>query len=143
MYGTYTFPVGVNISLGLDVSSGKPLTGLAANPNPNYQNGGEIPLTPRGAGFVTTDGTLDRTPFTKVLNGQASYNFKFGGRNLMLSADVFNLFNTQTPLDYNNYFETTFGVLNPDYGLRGSSGVINGQQITTPRQFRFGARFDF
>jgi hypothetical protein len=56
---------------------------------------------------------------------------------------VFNIFDTQTPLDYNNFFETTFGALNPDYGLRGSSDVINGQQLTTPRQVRIGARLEF
>jgi len=143
MYGSYSFPVGVNLALGIDVGSGKPLTGLAANPNPNYQNGGEIPLTPRGAGFVTSDGVRERTPFTKVVNGQVSYNLRLAGRNLMLAADVFNIFNTQTPLEYNNFFETTFGALNPDYGLRGSSGVVGGQQLQTPRQLRLGARFEF
>jgi outer membrane receptor protein involved in Fe transport len=143
LYGTYTFPIGVNASLGIDVSSGKPLTGLAANPNPNYQNGGEIPLTPRGIGFVTSEGFRDRTPFTTTVNGQASYDLRLAGRNLMLVADVFNIFNTQTPLDYNNFYETTFGAINPDYGLRGSSGVINGQQLLTPRQIRVGARFEF
>ena len=68
---------------------------------------------------------------------------KLGDRTLMLVADVFNIFNTQTPLDYNNFFETTFGALNPDYRLRGSSDVINRQQLTTPRQVRIGARLEF
>jgi len=40
------------LSAGLNVSSGKPLTALAANPV--YQNGGEIPLTPRVDGFLTS-----------------------------------------------------------------------------------------
>jgi len=77
------------------------------------------------------------------VNGQASCDLRLAGRNLMLVADVFNIFNTQTPLDYNNFYETTFGAINPDYGLRGSSGVINGQQLLTPRQIRAGARFEF
>jgi carboxypeptidase family protein/TonB-dependent receptor-like protein len=143
LYGTYMFPFGLSASLGLQVTSGKPLTALAANPNPNYQNGGEIPLTPRGAGFQTSDGFKTRTPFTKLLNGQASYNIRFGNRGLVLLADVFNIFDTQTPLDYDNWVESTFGADNPDFGLRGSSSVIAGQQFTTPRQIRVGARLEF
>src|SRR5262249_1403358 len=49
LYGSYLLDVGLTLSAGLNLSSGKPLTGLAANPV--YQNGGEIPLTPRGTGF--------------------------------------------------------------------------------------------
>jgi hypothetical protein len=33
------------LGIGLSMSSGVPLTALAANPN--YTNGGEIPLTPQ------------------------------------------------------------------------------------------------
>ena len=143
LYGTYIFPFGLSASMGLQVTSGKPLTALAANPNPNYQNGGEIPLTPRGAGFQTSEGFKTRTPFTKLLNGQASYNIRFGNRGLVLLADVFNIFNTQTPLDYDGWVESTFGADNPDFGKVGVSSVISGQQFTTPRQIRVGARFEF
>ncbi len=143
LYGTYVFPFGLSASAGVQITSGKPLTALAANPNPNYQNGGEIPLTPRGQGFQTSDGFKTRTPFTKTVNGQASYNIRFGDRGLVLLADVFNIFNTQTPLDYDNFVESTFGADNPDFGRVGVSSVISGQQFTLPRQIRFGARLEF
>lgn len=144
LYGTYIFPGGLTGSLGVQITSGKPLTALAANPNPNYQNGGEIPMTPRGAGFQTSDGVMTRAPFTKTVNGQASYNLRLGGnRALVLLADVFNIFNTQTPIDYDSWVESTFGAVNPDFGRVGVSSVIAGQQFTTPRQLRVGARFDF
>jgi hypothetical protein len=61
----------------------------------------------------------------------------------MLIADAFNIFNTQTILDYNAFSELQFGVPNPDFGLAGVSGVVSGQQLATPRQFRVGLRYEF
>ena len=92
-------------------------------------------------GFQTSNGFRTRTPWTKPVNMQASYNLKVGGRNLVLSADAFNLFNTQTVLDYNSFSDLQFGVPNPDFGAAGVSGVISGQQLATPRQFRVGVTF--
>ena len=91
VYGTYAFDMGLNLSLGLELESGAPLTAFAAHPI--YDTGGEIPLTARGAGFQTSNGFQTRTPWTKPVNAGASYNLKVGGRSLMLIADVFNVFN--------------------------------------------------
>jgi hypothetical protein len=68
---------------------------------------------------------------------------KVGGRDLHLIADVFNVFNTQTILDYDNFSELQFSVPNPDFGLAGKSGVVAGQQFTTPRELRVGVRYEF
>jgi hypothetical protein len=141
LYGTYAFDSGLNLALGLEVESGAPLTALAAHPV--YQGGGEIPLTPRGEGFQTSDGFLTRTPWTKPVNAQASYRLALGRRALVLSADVFNLLNTRTTLDYDSFAELSFGVSNPDFGTAGASSVVAGQQFATPRQIRLGARFEF
>jgi len=141
LYGTYAFAMGLNLSLGFELESGAPLTALAAHPV--YDSGGEIPLTPRGEGFQTTDGFQTRTPWTRPVNAGASYNVKVGGRSLLLIADAFNVFNTQTILDYDAYSEIHFGVANPDFGLAGASGVIQGQQLLTPRQIRIGVRYEF
>jgi hypothetical protein len=141
LYGTYAFDMGLNLSLGLELESGAPLTAFAAHPV--YDSGGEIPLTPRGAGFDTSSGFQTRTPWTRPVNAGASYNLKVGRRNLALIADAFNVFNTQTVLDYNNFAELQFGVPNPDFGAAGVSGVVSGQQFVTPRQIRIGARFEF
>ncbi len=141
LYGSYTFDRRVNLSLGLELESGAPLTAFAAHPV--YDSGGEIPLTVRGAGFETSDGFRTRTPWTKPVNAQASYNLKLGRRNLVLSIDAFNLFNTQTVLEYDSFAELQFGVPNPDFGAAGVSGNVAGQQLVTPRQLRIGARFDF
>jgi hypothetical protein len=141
LYGTYGFDSGVNVSVGVELESGAPLTAFAAHPV--YDDGGEIPLTPRGAGFQTSDGFRTRTPWTKPVNAEVSYRVKAGGRGLMLTADVFNLFDTQTTLEYNTFSELQFGVPNPDFGRAGVSGVVAGQQFAAPRQFRLGVRYEF
>jgi outer membrane receptor protein involved in Fe transport len=141
LYGNYTFPWGLNLGLGQVMNSGKPLTALAANPN--YTNGGEIPLTPRGEGFETIDGFKKRTPFEYDTSVHLDYGFRMGGtRRLVLLADVFNLFNLQRTTDYDNFSELELGVANPDFGRPVSQNVA-GPQFQTPRQIRFGARFEF
>jgi hypothetical protein len=141
LYGTYAFDMGLSVSLGLELESGAPLTAFAAHPV--YGGGGEIPLTVRGDGFQTTNGFQTRTPWTKPVNAGVSYTLKVGGRSLLLIADAFNLFNTQTILDYDTFSEIRFGVPNPDFGAAGVSGVLGGQRLATPRQIRIGVRYEF
>ncbi len=140
-YGTYSFGKGFNVSGGVEVQSGAPLTAFAAHPV--YDGGGEIPLTVRGAGFQTSDGFRTRTPWTKPVSAGASYNVKVSNGSLILIADVFNVFNTQTVRDYDNFAELSTRVPNPDFGAAGVSGVVSGQQFTTPRQIRIGVRYEF
>jgi hypothetical protein len=141
LYGTYAPGHRFNVSLGLDVQSGAPLTALAAHPV--YDTGGEIPLTPRGAGFETSEGFRTRTPWTKPVNAGVSYNLSLGASRLVLTADTFNVFNTQTITDYDAFAEISSGVPNPDFGTAGISGVVSGQQFSTPRQLRIGVRYEF
>ena len=142
LYGTYAFDMGLNLSIGLELESGAPLTALAAHPI--YGNGGEIPLTPRGAGFQTSDGFQTRTPWTRPISGEVSYNLKIGTNTLQLIADAFNIFNTQTILGYDDFTAVAFGVPNPDFGRAGVSSIPNtSQQFTVPRQIRLGARYQF
>jgi len=140
VFGNYTFNMGLNLGLGLTMNSGTPLTALAANPN--YTNGGEIPETPRGQGFQTVDGFRTRTPFEYNTDAHVDYAFKFGGNRLVVLADVFNLFNLQRTVGYDNFDELELGVANPDFG-KPVSETISGPQFQTPRQIRFGARFEF
>jgi hypothetical protein len=141
--GNYLFPVGLSLGAGVDLSSGAPLTPFAASPN--YTNGGEIPEAPRGSGIQTVDGFKTRTPFQSLVNLQASYQFKLGGqRNFTVLADVFNLFDTQTVLMYDQWTDLTFTNPNPDIG-KPITQVLLGKppQFQTPRQIRLGARFFF
>jgi hypothetical protein len=142
-FGNYAWNNGLSIGLGLNLSSGKPLTPLAAHPN--YFNGGEIPTAPRGSGIQTIDGFRTRTPFESQLDVQGSYNLRLGGnRTLTLLADVFNMFNQRRTLDYDSWTELGFGVPNPDFGKPISQiGTVSGPQFQTPIHVRVGARFSF
>src|SRR5262249_39475786 len=140
-YGSYALGSRLQIAGGIEVESGAPLTAFAAHPI--YDAGGEIPLTPRGAGFQTSQGFKTRTPWTSPVNARVAYTLPLGRRLLGLSGEAFNLFNTQTTLDYDSFSELQFGVRNPDFGLAGTSGVVSGQQFAAPRQIRLAARFEF
>jgi hypothetical protein len=145
VYGSTIIPFGISVGVGLNLSSGYPLTALAANPNPNYQNGGEIPMTPRGGGFQTVDGFKTRSPFESSVNAHVDYSLRFGqARRVVLLADIFNLFDQQRTVGYDNFVETSFGAPNPNFGQRVSSVLAgNPALIQTPRQVRIGARIEF
>ncbi len=132
----------LNLGLSFNGSSGTPLTPLA--PNPVYGNGGEIPTAPRGSGIQTVDGFKTRTPFTTDFDFQAAYHLRVGGmRKLTLLADIFNLFNEQTVLNYDTWTSLTFGgPPNPNFG-QPTSEILAGPQVQAPRQIRLGARFTF
>jgi hypothetical protein len=143
VFGNYQFPFGLNVGLGLNAGSGRPLTPLAANPE--YDSGGEIPTAPRGSGIQTVDGFKTRTPWLTSLDLQAAYVVRLGGvRQLTLLADAFNLLNTQTVLLYDNWTQIDSSTPNPDFG-KPISQLFGGAppQFQTPRQIRFGVRFAF
>jgi hypothetical protein len=139
VFGNYLFRFGLNVGANVALGSGKPLTELAASPV--YGSAGEIPTTPRGDGFQTVDGFETRTPFEYTTAVHADYGLHMHGLNrLVLSADVFNLFNRQNPLDYDPDLQTTFPALNPDLG---QPSRFNLSQLQVPRQIRLGVRFEF
>jgi hypothetical protein len=106
-----------------------------------YGNGGEIPEGPRGSGFQTVDGFLTRTrpEFTTAVHADYHLTLHHAQR-MVLLADVFNLFNQQRALDYDPDTQTSFPVLNPDFG---DPSRANLAQLQTPRQIRFGIRYEF
>ena len=98
-------------------------------------------MTVRGAGFTTVDGFQTRSPFEALTSVHGDWNLHLrGSGRVILSADVFNLFNQQTVLDYDPDYETTFGAINPDIG---QPSRLNLAQLQTPRQIRFGIRYEF
>ena len=132
-YGNYAFDMGLNLGGGVTVGSGRPLTAFAANPV--YDSSGEIPLTPRGEGFQTEGGFRKRAPIESDVNVHADYGFRFGGQRVVVLADVFNLFDRQGKLEYDDWTETGFGTPNADFGR-----ILAYQ---TPRQVRLGLRYEF
>jgi len=145
IFGNYVWR-DLNLGVGISLVSGKPMTPMDPNPNTNYQNGGEIPDAARGTGIQTVDGFKTRSPFQSQVDFQAAYQLKIGGvRQLSLMADIFNLFNQQTVLDYDAWTSITYGAgPNPNFGLPTTS-VLSGNppQYQIPRQIRLGVRFQF
>jgi len=142
-FGNYVFPFGLNLGGGLNVSSGAPLTPLAANPN--YSTGGEIPEAARGSGFQTIDGFRTRTPVISRVDMQASYRVPFSGSvHLTLIGDIFNLFDERTTIAYDQWTQLTGATINPDFGSPVTQ-VLPGKppQFQAPREIRLGARLTF
>lgn len=139
LFGNYQFPLAINVGAGLAITSGKPLTALAAHPV--YGSSGEIPETPRGAGFETVDGfrTRTRPQFTTSVHVDYRLN-THKSQNIVLIADAFNLFNQQRAIDYDPDTQTSFPVLNPDFGQPSRTNLA---QLQTPRQIRLGVRYEF
>ena len=140
LFGNYAMTDNFAAGMAFNASSGKPLTALAGNPN--YGNGGEIPLGPRGSGIETIDGFKTRTPFEFQVDAQASYVVRFGERRFTLLADAFNLFNLKRTVDYDAWTETIFGTANPDFG-QPVSRLVAGPAFQSPFALRVGARFEF
>ena len=139
LYTNRTFG-NLNAGIAANVGSGRSLTALASNPG--YQNAGEIPETLRGGGFQTVDGLKKSTDTEVYFDAHLDYTIKVGERRVILLADGFNLFNTQDPLDYDNYTELSFGALNPDFGTAKQGGGRS-PSYHTPFQLRIGARFEW
>ena len=142
-FGSYAFPLGLNVGVGLNAVSGAPLTPFAANPV--YDSGGEIPTAPRGSGIQTVDGFKTRTPFLTTVDLQASYRLALGKtRAITLVADLFNLFNEQKVTGYDQWTQLGFQVANPDFGLSVTE-LLSGRppQFQAPFEMRVGARLTF
>jgi hypothetical protein len=133
----------VYFGLGVIAGSGRSLTALAANPV--FGSAGDIPLTVRGEGFETSDGFRTRTPVDAEVNLHADYALRFNRdrQRLLLSVDVFNLLNRRAATYYDNWFETTPGTLNPNFGLPTLGGGAPTDSFQAPLSLRLGARFEW
>jgi hypothetical protein len=143
LYGNYTWNMGLNLGGGLNLSSGKPLTPMVANPN--YSSAGEIPAAARGTGIQTIDGFKTRTPFESQLDVQASWTMKrMGSRSVTFVADMFNAFNQKRITNYDQNMELDAGANNPDFG-KPINVLESGRppQFQAPFNLRLGVRFDF
>ena len=133
-YSTYSMDNGVGIGIGLVLSSGRPLTALAANPV--YDNSGEIPVTARGEGFDTGNGFRQTAEFQYGLDVHVDYRINIGDtQRVTLIADLFNTFNVQPVLRYNEFTDLSFQVADPDFG--------RSREYMAPFRLRFGVRYEF
>lgn len=126
LFGSYGPWHSLNTGVGFLLGSGRPLTAFAAR---------GMPEGPRGSGVETVDGFKERTPVEVSFDVHADYTISFGRTRLLLLADVFNLFNRQSVLTYNQSTERSVGVPHPGYGEQ--------TLLTNPLQTRIGVRFEF
>ncbi len=126
LFGSYGPVGGLNLGTGFLIGSGKPLTAVGSY--------GTF-LGPRGSGVQTTDGFKKRTPIEFSFDLHADYKVSVGKQQLLLMADVFNFFNRQGVLFYNQSTERSIGNANVDYGIPTA--------LQVPRQVRLGIRFTF
>ncbi|MBI1873160.1 MAG: hypothetical protein HYS05_04620, partial [Acidobacteria bacterium] len=144
IFGSYAFDrwvPGLNAGLGLTFTTGRPLTAFAANPV--FTNAGEIPEGPRGSGFRTVDGFRRRTKLSKEVDLHLDYRLRLlGDAKIVGTIDAFNIFNFNTVTNYDSNSESTFGVLNPDFG-QPVDPLTGLPAFQTPRQIRIGARLEF
>jgi hypothetical protein len=143
LYGNYAWTSGLNVGAGVNLSSGRPFTPFAANPN--YGSDGEIPTAARGSGIQTIDGFMKRSPFESQVDLQASYAIRTGGeRRVTFLADVFNLFNQRRVLYYSQNTQLDNNVANPDYGKPVDTNLSgNPPRFQVPFNMRVGVRFEF
>jgi len=143
LYGNYSFQSGLNLGVGLNLTSGKPLTPMAANPV--YDSDGEIPVAARGTGIQTVDGFLTRTPFESQLDFQAAWTAKLGAqRKITFMGDIFNVFNQRRITGYDQDTQIDASTTNPDFGKPVYS-ILSGTppQFQAPFSARLGVRFEF
>jgi len=143
LYGNYAWAWGFNLGGGLNLSSGRPFTPMASNPN--YGSDGEIPVAARGTGIQTVDGFMERSPFESQVDLTASYALKVSDkRRVTFIADVFNVFNERRVLYYDQNTQNDNGVTNPDFGKPVNTGLSgNPPQYQAPFNMRVGVRFEF
>ena len=126
--GNYVFMGALNLGVNVNLSSGRPLTPMDANPN--YSSEGEIPDQPRGSGIQTVDGFKTRTPFESQVDFQASYTHRLSGsRKVTLLTDIFNIFNEQRVLVYDQNLQLTLS--QPEPGLRQAGQLDSGRHAAS------------
>jgi hypothetical protein len=132
----------LNLGVGITMGSGASLTSLASNPV--YNNAGEIPVTTRGAGFQTVDGSKTRTPMDAQVDLHVDYRPTVAGRKrFTVGADVFNVFNRQAALNYDNWLETAFNTANPNFAQPTNGGGSSIPSFQAPLGVRVGVRYDW
>ena len=115
-----------------------PITALGFNAA--YGNGYEIPLAARGegghrdsTGAPVVPGDFKRGPTTTDIGLHLDYTFPLGRQKVVAIVDVFNLFNYQKGVDFDQGLELNEpGDINPDFG--------KATTFQPPRRIRFALR---
>ncbi|HEY6120311.1 MAG TPA: TonB-dependent receptor [Pyrinomonadaceae bacterium] len=134
IYGSYAFSKtstwqklnGLNLGFNFHAESGLPISEFLAHPA--YLNAGEIPVGGRGK--------LGRTAFYPRFDFHGDYSWKLTEKtSLKFVGDLFNVFNTRTIRQPQEFRETSAGVNNVDF--------LQPRSFYLPFNMRLGVRFEF
>ncbi len=134
VYGTYQLDNGLRFGGNFFYQSGRPLSCFGVHPT-------DVFAQAYGAdshfcnGSPVKRGSLGTTPDILTIDASVQYNWELGGTDVLLSLDVFNLFNAQNATVLNEFAETDGGQPDSDFGLI--------RQYQQPRTLRFSARMNF
>jgi outer membrane receptor protein involved in Fe transport len=134
VFGYYAFENGLQIGSNVVYQSGRPVSCFGVHPTDVFaQAYGADSHFCDGEGVVR--GSLGTTPDLFTVDLQAQYNLEMGSTNVLLTADIFNVFNAQNATVFWEYAETDGGQPDSDYG-----SILQYQQ---PRTLRLSARIAF
>jgi hypothetical protein len=119
--GLYQLPYGFNVA--------GTVYGRQGYPNPLYFIVDRGALGDRSPVLVNPDLEASRNPNVHLVDLRAEKSFTYRGVGAILSLDAFNVFNTNTALQFNRNIESP---------LLGQP-----REIVAPRVFRLGVRFQF
>ncbi len=132
-WGVYQFDNGLRIGANLLAQSGRPISCFGVHPSDAF-------AADYGAsshfcqGNAVGRGSLGRTSMLRKLDLNLQYDLEVGGRDVLLSMDIFNVLNTARPVRFNEDGDTGSGAANPNYRL------VTAYQ--SPRAIRLSARFN-
>ena len=134
VYGTYALENGLRFSSNVFWQSGRPRNCFGVHPTDEfaYDYGASSHFC-QGEGVPR--GSLGNTPDVMKVDLNAQYAMEFGRTDILWSLDVFNVFNSQNPLIYNEFGDTAGGTPDPDYNKI--------RQYQSPRALRLSMRVAF
>jgi hypothetical protein len=101
---------------------------------PGAQTAATTPVAPNAGYTFSPRGSMGTTPWTKTFNVSVAYA-PVWAKGLTMSADVLNVFNTQTPTAYYEASTNSRSTINPRWGQT--------LYYTDPRSVRLTGRYDF
>jgi hypothetical protein len=149
VFGNYAITDSLRAGFNATATSGRPTSciGFVPADRPDYSDAKNYTtassyycLNKDGKSVLVPRGTAGETPWLATLDFQLAYMPKIGHGKLTFAMDIFNLFNSQRPVELveqNDYSSDTIatGKRNPNYGQPSA--------FQAPRSVRFTARYEF
>ncbi|WP_240126550.1 TonB-dependent receptor [Thermomonas alba] len=147
LFGSYKINDEWRVGANLLVQSGRPvnctgyvpLTGLGVDASSlnAYGPSSFYCLDQNGNKFLSQRGAFGRTPWTRNVDLQVSYQPNWADKKLTLAVDAFNVFNFQTVTEYDERSELDRST--PTY----NPNFLNAANFQSPRYLRFTVRYQF